>query len=171
MTAVEIREESETALGFLEDAVKDAQALSERGHICNPTSHRAVVRMGVGLARVVGSVSRRLDQICSEVESLPKQVTEEMREAVAMLVQGEVERVVETRLPPPTMSVPTPPPGGSVLVASEPQSESGKGVLSVTTALFGGKAGLSPSWASVMVAFFATVSWVGWLVAKGRGWL
>jgi len=122
---------------------------------CGPAGHKAVVRS-------CQKVSRILECLHEEVKCIPGETVALLRAEVISLIDAHagdaVKRQIDRMLPADALGGPVAPSDGKPRVPA--------GVWSVVATM-----SRTAPWAMAATTMFACVGWVGWLLAKGRGWL
>lgn len=121
---------------------------------CSPDGHR-------GIGRAAQMDGRLLGFIHAEVKATPERTVALMRSEVVTLVQAHAEDAVKRHVKRMLPDAP-----GSPTTPTEDRRRIPAGVWAVMAAM-----GRTAPWAVAATAMFGTVGWIGWLVAKGRGWL
>jgi hypothetical protein len=129
---------------------------------CNDGGHKSMGNAGVRTVDMLVIMHSDMKDGFAEMRNIPEETVAKLRNEVITLVDSHAEdaviRQLARRVPP---SAP-----GSATTPAEDRRRIPAGVWAVTAAM-----GRTAPWAVAATAMCVTTGWIGWLVAKGRGWL
>jgi hypothetical protein len=142
-----------TSFGLVQRELDEAIAAAKAGG-CTPEGHAAV-------CRAIGTEGRMIGYVHTAVRAVPGETVALLRAEVVTLVQAHAEDAVKRHVKRMLPDAP-----GSPTTPTEDRRRIPAGVWAVMAAM-----GRTAPWAVAATAMCATTGWIGWLVAKGRGWL